>query len=61
MMLLVYAIMKFDLEQLDPITREFVKTHPDGSAIQVSSRWQRRYYLVLAPVSYTHLRAHETD
>ena len=48
MMLLVYAIMKFDLEQLDPITREFVKTHPDGSAIQVSSRWQRRYYLVLA-------------
>ena len=39
--------MKFDLTQLDPITREFVQSNPGGSAIQVSSRGQRLYYLAV--------------
>ena len=39
--------MKYFPEQLDPVTRAFVETHPGGSAIEVSSRWQQlRYFLI---------------
>ena len=40
--------MKFIPEQLDPITRRFVETHPGGSAIEVTSRGQQLRYLLTA-------------
>ena len=40
--------MKFISEQLDPITRAFVESHPGGSAIEVSSRWQQLRYILIA-------------
>ncbi len=45
--ILVNSIMKYTLEQLDPVTRKFVEQHPGGSAIEVSSRGQQLYYLLL--------------
>ncbi len=39
--------MRFIPEQLDPITRAFVESHPNGCALEVSSRGQRLWYLLL--------------
>ncbi|MDR0932599.1 MAG: glycosyltransferase [Victivallales bacterium] len=40
--------MKFIVEQLDPITRRFVESHPGTSAMEVTSRTQQVRYFVIA-------------